>query len=110
VTRRDLLRGGGALALLPLAGAARPALAREHSIAMAGMRFGPAPVGIRVGDTILWLNRDPVPHSATARNGSFDAVLPAGSSVRTIVRRAGTIAFYCRYHPTMRGTLAVAPR
>ncbi|WP_395613815.1 cupredoxin domain-containing protein [Allosphingosinicella sp.] len=109
MTRRELLRAGSAMLLLPFAGGAAPAgPRREHVIALGGMRFGPVPSGIRAGDTILWVNRDMVPHTATARDGSFDLNLPAGRSSRMTVQRRGSFAFYCRFHPGMRGTLAAA--
>lgn len=106
MNRRDLLKGAAGLAALPLLGGA--AAAREHVIAMAGMRFGAVPSGIRAGDTILWVNRDVVPHTATARDGSFDVTLAPRQSRRVTLARAGRIAFYCRYHPMMQGVLTVA--
>jgi plastocyanin len=90
----------------PAAGAA--AEPRVHTIVMAGMRFGAVPAGIRPGEVILWVNRDMVPHTATARDGSFDVFLAARESRRMRVTRAGSFAVYCRYHPGMRATLAVA--
>ena len=87
------------------ADAAQP---RVHRILMANMRFGPVPEGIKAGDVILWVNRDMVRHTASARDGSFDVDLPARQSRRMTVRRAGSIAFYCRYHPGMRGVLVAA--
>jgi plastocyanin len=91
-------------ALLPAPlGAAAP---RTYTVVMEKMKFGPVPQ-VRVGDTIIWVNRDILEHSATARDGSFNADLPAGAKARIVVRKAGAIAFYCRYHPGMRGTLTV---
>jgi plastocyanin len=49
-----------------------------------------------------------VAHTATARDGSFDVELPPGSTAKIVVARPDTMAFYCRYHPTMRGSLVVA--
>jgi plastocyanin len=72
------------------------------------MRFGPVPPIIKAGDTIVWVNRDIVAHTATARNGSFDVVIPSGQSATMVIRQAGTIPFYCRYHPAMRGSLVAA--
>jgi plastocyanin len=92
----------GAAALL-LLGSAPPA--REHRIEIANMRFGPVPAGLKAGDTILWVNRDVVVHSATARDRSFDVTVPPGRSARTIVRRAGRIPFTCRFHSGMQGML-----
>ena len=108
MTRRDLLIGGGAIALLPLLGDRATAAPRVHNVAMANMRFAPLPPGIKVGDVILWVNRDVVPHSATARDGSFNVDVPGRQSRRMTVGRAGSFAFYCRYHPAMRGTLVAA--
>jgi plastocyanin len=66
------------------------------------------PAGVKAGDTVIWVNRDMVPHTATARDGSFDVVLAGRQSRQMRVTRSGTFAVYCRYHPAMRITLAVA--
>src|SRR3546814_13992000 len=47
----------------------------EHVIEMTRMRFGPAPANLKVGDTIVWVNHDIVPHTATARDRSFDVTI-----------------------------------
>jgi plastocyanin len=99
-----------AVAAVALPAAAAVPAHHEHVVAMAGMRFGAAPAGLRVGDTILWVNRDIVAHSATARDRSFDVTVQPRQSVRVTLRRAGAIAFYCRFHPAMQGRLAVAAR
>jgi plastocyanin len=103
-----------AYAALAVAGALPAAAAapahRDLTIAIAGMHFGPAPAGLRVGDTIIWVNRDIVAHTATARDRSFDVTVQPRQSVRVTLRRAGTIAFSCRFHPAMQGALAVTAR
>lgn len=100
------------LALAALGGAAAsaaPPPARPAPvIAIAGMHFGPAPAGLRVGATLVFVNRDIVAHTATARDHSFDVVIQPHQSARVTLRRAGNIPFFCRFHPTMQGTLAVA--
>lgn len=102
------------IALMALAGAiaapAAPPPSRDFPIAMQGMHFGPSPPGLRVGDTILWLNRDIVAHTATARDHSFDVTLQPHHATRITLRHAGTIVFSCRFHPTMQGVLTVAGR
>ena len=109
MNRRELLIGVPVLAIMSLAdGAAAAVGARTHSIEMQNMRFGPSPANIKAGDTINWINRDLVAHTATARDRSFDVVIPSRGSATTVVRQAGTIPFYCRYHPAMRGSLVVA--
>jgi len=98
------------VAALALAASAAPRVGipdRSHVIVMDNLRFGPVPADLRVGDTIIWRNRDMFQHTATARNGSFDVDLPAGKTGSTKMTKPGTILFYCRYHPGMTGRLIV---
>ena len=104
-TRRAVLTtvaASAAVAALPAA--ARP---RTHTIVMEKMRFGPAPSGLRVGDTVVWINRDLFRHTATARDGAFDIDLAPGASGRTVMRTAGRLPYICRFHPGMTGQLTV---
>jgi plastocyanin len=98
-----------AAAVLALPQASSAAAApKVHTIVIDKMKFGPVPAGIRAGDTIIWINRDFLKHSATARDKSFNAELPPKTSAKTMIRHSGTIAFYCIYHPGMTGSLNVA--
>lgn len=103
-TRRAVLLTVAASA----AAAALPARARArtHTIVMEKMKFGPSPTGLRVGDTVVWVNRDLFRHTATAR-GRFDIDLAPGASGRTVLRTAGRIPYVCRFHPGMTGVLTV---
>ena len=103
-----MLIGAVLLAAMPAGHGSTAPPAGTHRIEMQNMRFGTVPANIKAGDTIIWVNRDMVPHTASARDDSFDVVIPARGSARMIVRRAGRIAFHCRYHPAMRGSLPVA--
>ena len=89
---------------LPPAAAAAP---QTHVVVMDKMKFGPVPAHVKVGDTILWVNRDMFRHTATAKNGAFNVDLAAGAKGKTVLRKAGDIAFVCKYHPGMRGVLKV---
>ena len=75
---------------------------------MEKMRFGPSPAGLRVGDTVVWINRDLFRHTATARDGAFDIDLAPGASGRTVMRTAGRLPYICRFHPGMTGQLTVS--
>ena len=72
------------------------------------MKYGALPSGLKAGDTIVWDNRDMFRHTATAKDGSFNVDLVAGAKGKTVLRKAGAIAFTCKYHPGMRGVLQVA--
>ena len=98
-----------ATALLPhRAVAAPPAGHKTYVIVIDKMKFGPAPAGLRPGDTIKWVNRDIFRHTATARDRSFNVNLMPGKSATMTLERAGTLPFYCIFHPGMRGQLVVA--
>lgn len=81
---------------------------REIVVTMDNMNFGRLPSDAKVGDVIIWDNRDTVQHTATARDGSFDVRLQPSKKGRTVLTKAGNLAIYCIYHPMMRGTLRVA--
>jgi plastocyanin len=100
----------GVVALAPPLAMMSPAAAapRVHTVVIDKMAFGPAPSGLRVGDVVLWVNKDMFRHTATARDKSFDVDLAAGASARTVVKRAGTFRYFCRYHPGMIGQMVVA--
>ena len=88
---------------------ASPAGAAPHTftIVVDKMKFGPAPANLARGDSIVFMNKDFLRHSATASDRSFDVDLPANGKARIVLNKAGTINYVCRYHPGMRGVLKV---
>lgn len=102
-------RGVLLLAVLPLMalGPGDAAAPRVHTVVMSNMRFGPMPADLRAGDSIVWINRDLVPHTATSGPGGFDVRLNGGASKKMTVPRAGSFQVVCRFHPGMRASLAV---
>jgi len=86
-----------------------PAHAATIQIVMENLVFAPAEVTAKVGDTIEWVNKDVFVHTATARNGDFDVNLPPKKTVTSVLQKAGTVEYYCRYHPNMKAVLKIAP-
>ena len=86
-----------------------PAHAATIQITIENMVFVPAEVSARVGDTIEWINKDVLVHTATARNGDFDITTPPKKTVTSILKKAGTVEYYCRYHPNMKAVLRIEP-
>ncbi len=86
----------------------KAAAPRTFTVVIEKMKYGPVPASLRPGDSIVWVNRDILRHTATARNGSFSIDLPASAKARTIIRSPGSVAFFCKYHPGMTGVLRVA--
>ena len=68
---------------------------RVHTVQIKGMAFVPATLNVSVGDTIVWVNDDLVPHTAT---GIVDDVkvfdsgeLAAKASWKYVASKPGTI-------------------
>jgi plastocyanin len=89
-------------------GFAIPAVsATTHTIAMDGTRFVPETLTVQRGDRVLWVNKDPFPHTATAE-GTFDSKsVAAGHSWSYVASKTGEFAYVCTLHPGMKGTLVV---
>ena len=94
-----------AVLLMPMPPAS--AAPRTYTVVIDKMKFGAVPAGLRVGDRIVWVNKDMFRHTATAKDKSFDLDLQPGKSGTAIVRKAGAIEVICRYHPGMRAMLKV---
>ena len=86
-----------------------PAHAATIQIVMDNLVVSPAQVTARVGDTIEWINKDIFAHTATARNGDFDVAMPPKKTVTSVLKKAGTVEYYCRFHPNMKAVLTIAP-
>ena len=86
-----------------------PAHAATIQITIDNLVFAPTEVSAKVGDTIEWINRDVLAHTATARNGDFDVTTPPKKTVTSILKKAGTVEYYCRYHPNMKAVLKIEP-
>ena len=78
-------------------------------IVMQNLDISPAEASAKVGDTVEWVNKDILAHTATARNGDFDVTLQPNKSGSFVLKKAGNVDYYCRFHPNMRATLKIAP-
>ena len=96
-------------ALAPLVGSLGPGAAVEpatKTVLVEAMAFQPAVLTVKAGDAVVWVNKDPFPHTATA--GAFDSKsIAAGGAwtYRTTVR--GEFAYVCTLHPAMKAVLRV---
>jgi plastocyanin len=100
------LIGGLALASTLVAAAS----AKDVTVHVNGANYGPMPTGLKVGDTITWINDDTTAHTVTARDHSFDLHLNPGRSATLTLQKDGTFQIYCIYHSSMRGVLTAAAK
>jgi len=95
-----------------MAGGAAPANAQEkskvHTVLIDGMKFSPQTLEVNVGDTVVWRNKDPYPHTATAETKTFDSRdIPENGMWKYKATTKGTLPYFCKLHTTMKGVLVV---
>lgn len=71
--------------------------------------FAPTEVNAKVGDTVEWVNKDALAHTATATNGDWNVVTGPKQSGQVVLKKAGAVDYFCKYHPNMKGRVIVAP-
>jgi plastocyanin len=86
-----------------------PANAATIQVTIDKLVFSPVEVKAKVGDTITWINKDIVAHTATAR-GDWDGMIEANKSARLVLKKAGIVEYYCRFHPNMKGRIIITPK
>jgi plastocyanin len=85
-----------------------PANAATIQVTIDKLVFSPVDVKAKVGDTITWINKDIVAHTATVRGG-FDVMIEANKSASWVLKKAGIVEYYCRFHPNMKGRITITP-
>lgn len=103
-------------------GAERVSTASPGTMAPAGARTGRDTVRVDIqalryartrlevapGTTVVWANRDPVVHTVTSADGSFDSgAIEPGESWSHTFEAEGEIEYSCTPHPFMTGAVVV---
>jgi len=95
-----------ALAVCASAGAS----ARTIDVVIEHFAFMPAQIEVMPGDAIVFTNRDITPHTATATDGSWTTKdIASGKSEAIVIPAKGDGAYFCKYHPVMKGRLTIKP-
>lgn len=77
-----------------------------HEVHIRAMRFEPAVIDARPGDTVVWINDDFLPHTATSTSEAWDSgEIAPGASWRLVVGADGAGEYLCTFHPMMTGTV-----
>jgi plastocyanin len=79
------------------------------AVRIAGFAFAPDSLSAEVGQSVEWTNQDDAAHTVTADGGAFDSgSLAGGKEFSFAFDQAGTYAYHCNIHPSMKGTVTVA--
>jgi plastocyanin len=71
--------------------------------------YSPTEVAAKVGDTVEWVNKDILAHTATAANGDWNVAIAPKQTAQLVVKKPGTVDYFCKYHPNMKGRVVVTP-
>ncbi len=75
--------------------AASHAKKADHVVEIKGMSFSPKNINVKAGETIMFINKDGAPHTATANDGSFKTPrLSKGESAMVEISKAGSFAVF----------------
>jgi plastocyanin len=79
------------------------------SVTIQNYTYKPASLTVPVGTTVEFTNQDSTPHTATSKqSGAFESgPIDTGKSGEITLDKTGTFAYYCVFHPFMKGTITV---
>ena len=72
-------------------------------------KYSPAKLTIKVGQSVVWTNRDDSDHSLVADDRSFGTKddLSRGDSYKFTFTKKGKFKYHCKYHPREKGEITV---
>jgi plastocyanin len=78
-------------------------------VSMEGIKFNPASVTVKAGDTVTWTNNDSVGHDVTGDNfkSGDSGGLQNGDTFAQTFDKKGTFDYVCTVHPGMEGSVTV---
>ena len=92
------------IAAAPLAFATK-AQAAEHVVVIKNFAFDPPELNVAAGDTVIFVNEDGAPHTATAEEKTFNTGTLKQGQAKEIEMPAGTHEYFCRFHRKMTGVI-----
>ena len=108
VTLRSLGKFAIAAAISFCLGTAH-AYADDTSVTIDNFTFAPAQLTVKVGTTVTWTNHDDIPHTVVSAGKFRSKTLDTDNSFSFTFTAAGTFAYHCGIHPSMKGTVIVTP-
>lgn len=84
--------------------------ANEHytdTVAIHMMQFNPSQLTVNKGDTVIWINKDLVPHTVKsyAANEFYSDTINVGKTWKLSI--TDSVSYFCTIHPTMNGKIII---
>ncbi len=83
--------------------------AKTHSIDIKSFAFSQLTLTVKMGDTVVWTNKDSAGHTVTSDSGNElnSGTLSNGQSYSHTFNTAGTFEYHCAPHPFMKAKIIV---
>lgn len=98
---------GLAVTTLFLMGYSKPDKPKTHTVEIYQMKFNPATLTVRKGDTVVWINKDYVAHDVTDEDDhswTSDPLNKGEKWSKVIIKDED---YYCSIHVVMKGMIKV---
>ena len=70
------------------------------------MQFNPSEITVSKGDTVIWINKDMVPHTVkSVANKFYSDTINVGQTWKQSI--TDSVSYFCTIHPTMAGKIMV---
>ena len=82
----------------------------SHVVHVKNFAYAPPSLTITTGESVTFINDDVTPHTVTASDSAktFDSGnMDQNATWKHAFTKAGTYAYFCTYHPYMKGTITV---
>lgn len=103
INRRDFGIAVVATMLLPVS-AAR---ADDVAVHIDNFVFEPAQLNVKVGTTVIWTNRDDIPHTVVCAGKFRSKAMDTDGTFSFTFTEAGEYKYFCSLHPHMTGSIKV---
>ncbi len=84
----------------------QPATPSTKSVAIKGFAFDPVDITVKQGDTVVWTNEDPAPHTVKF-DFTVSQMLNKGDTFTYTFKEKGTFEYVCGIHPFMKAKVTV---
>ena len=80
---------------------------KTHTVTIFRMKFNPEHLEVKKGDTVIWINKDFVPHDVTEETSDkwTSKPLNQGEKWQKIIQE--DVQYYCSLHKVMKGTITI---
>jgi plastocyanin len=81
--------------------------ATTHTVTIFRMKYHPAQLNVKKGDTVIWINKDFVPHDVTEETTQKWTSKPfnQGEQWSKVVNE--DVKYFCNLHKVMKGTITI---